>query len=438
MTDAPQLGIVQTVISGSIVALGLKAAAAGLSFVTFLLAARVLDSTQFGFFGIAFSTATLLVLGGSLGQRLLMLKFVPVYQERGDGELAAQLIGRGYTLVFGGVVSLGLLYLLLSRFDLGHLSPNLAIATVGLAIVLALVEFQAHVLRGFGRILAALLLRDVLWHLASLAIFGAAIIQVLSISTATELILFMAVVLALGGLSQWALEPSLKGARLGVGASIKGVTPTWNRAARAFWSTSLVRAATANLAVVLVGIYLSVESAAQYFAAFRLAIAVNLVTVGANILCRPLLSRAFERKNTAEASVICSVITTFSSFIAIALIAIFWFAGSDILGFFSPDFSLGNELLLILATGYLLKVLVGPASAVLQMMNQEELFLRLSLVTSGLALALLIPMTALFGARGAAVSVAFELAATASLAAYLAWRRVGINTTITALLRLSR
>ena len=72
------------------------------------------------------------------------------------------------------------------------------------------------------------------------------------------------------------------------------------------------------------------------------------------------------------------------------------------------------------------------------MMNQEELFLRLSLVTSGLALALLIPMTALFGARGAAVSVAFELAATASLAAYLAWRRVGINTTITALLRLSR
>ena len=54
----------------------------------FLFAGRALDIETYSEFGLGFSIATLLVLVGSIGQRLLALKCVPIFDALDDKPLA--------------------------------------------------------------------------------------------------------------------------------------------------------------------------------------------------------------------------------------------------------------------------------------------------------------------------------------------------------------
>ena len=375
--------IIQQVAKGSLYALIIKLAAAALSFLMFLVAARVLDEDNYGMFGVGMSSATLLVLAGSLGQRLLMLRFIPVYQVENRRHQLKQLVLRGYRLVTAGTFALALTYICASFAGVVQISLDVAIAIGILSISIAIAEYQAHVLRGLGNIILALLSRDVIWYLAVMVVLIGAF-SVGADLQAFDLLMSMAGLLLLATTVQWLMSTELRGSINAVSMTDQNDVPLWKEAARSFWLTGLLRAATANLAVILVALYLTTADAAAYFAAFRLAVGVNLLIVAANILCRPLLSSIFEGGSN-EASVICGIVSITAGVPAMVITVSFFVYGQSFLSFFSPAFTQSHQVLQILAVGYLLKVLLGPGSTALQMMGKEALFMKVSLFTSGLA-----------------------------------------------------
>lgn len=420
--------IIHHVAKRSLFVLVIKLSAAILSFLMFLLAARVLDERNYGIFGVGMSSVALLVLGGSLGQRLLMLRFIPVYRDGKRPQQVEQLVLRGYRLVIAGTIALSITYAGTSFIGTVPVPVDVAFAIGMLSLAIAIAEYQAHVLRGLGHVILALLSRDLIWYLAVITVLVTALLVGVNLQ-ALDLLASMAGLLFLSTMLQWFMSTELRNSSKAVPTSDKHDILLWNEAARSFWLTGLLRAATANLAVIIVALYLTTADAAAYFAAFRLAIGVNLLIVAANILCRPLLSRAFARGDRNEASVICGVVSVVAGIPAIAITVSFFAYGQSFLSFFSPGFIQSYEVLQILALGYLLKVLLGPGSAVLQMMGKEALFLKLSLVTSGLALLLLVPSVIYFDAIGAAFVVAFEIAFTALAATVAAAYGVGVNAT---------
>lgn len=420
--------IIHHVAKGSLLALVVKLAAAVLSFLMFLVAARVLDENNYGIFGVGISSAALLVLAGSLGQRLLMLRFIPVYQVENRRHQLKQLVLRGYRLVTAGTIALSLTYVSASFIGAVQLPVDVAVAIGMLSIAIAVAEYQAHVLRGLGHIILALLSRDVIWYLAVITVLVGALFVGADLQ-AFDLLASMAGLLFLATTMQWLMSTELRDSIKAAPLTDQNDVSLWKEAARSFWLTGLLRAATANLAVIMVAMYLTTADAAAYFAAFRLAIGVNLLIVAANILCRPLLSRAFSKGDRIEASVICGVVSITAGIPAMVITVSFFIYGQSFLFFFSPAFTQSYEVLQILAVGYLLKVLLGPGSAVLQMMGKEAVFMKLSLCTSGLALLSLVPSVVYFGALGAAYAVALEIVFTALAATVAAAYSVGINAT---------
>ena len=420
--------IIQQVAKGSFYALIIKLAAAALSFLMFLVAARVLDEDNYGMFGVGMSSATLLVLAGSLGQRLLMLRFIPVYQVENRRYQLKQLVLRGYRLVVAGTFALALSYICASIAGAVQISLDVAVAIGLLSIAIAIAEYQAHVLRGLGNIILALLSRDVIWYFAVIVVLIGAFSVGVDLQ-ASDLLMSMAGLLMLATTVQWLMSTELRGSINAVSVTDQNDISLWKEAARSFWLTGLLRAATANLAVILVALYLTTADAAAYFAAFRLAVGVNLLIVAANILCRPLLSRAFSKGDPNEASVICGIVSITAGVPAMVITVSFFVYGQSFLSFFSPAFTQSHQVLQILAVGYLLKVLLGPGSAALQMMGKEALFMKVSLFTSGFALLSLIPSILYFGALGAACTVAFEIAFTALTATVVAAKSLGVNVT---------
>ena len=425
------VGLGKKLLRGSLVTLCVKVAAALLSFVMFIVIARGMTPEDFSLFGFGFSAATMLVLAGSLGQRVLAVKFIPIYLERSDRPTRLAFTRRGFGLVIAGTGVLGAGFCVVSWLSPALTGGMYAFGVSVFALALALAEYQAHVLRGHGLTALALAPREVVWRALVVAVFAVPAFgwgDPISVQSG----LFLMAVMLLGlALIQGHLHPDTRIPALATaGPDCAPDQGEWNRAARVFWGTSVLRAATPNMAVLIVGVMMAVTETGAYFAAFRLAMLVNLVVIAANMLAMPMLSRAKERANLDETRMICRTVVLFTSFPAVVFFLGFVFAGGQALSLYDATFKSAQPALVVIAAGYLIKVLCGPGAAVLQMMGQEARYLQMSLWINGVTLAALVPLVLAFGITGAAMATGTELAATGLAAAWLSRKTIGFDPSI--------
>ncbi|MGM0584155.1 MAG: lipopolysaccharide biosynthesis protein [Pseudomonadota bacterium] len=419
---------------GGAAALVIKLGAAGLSFLMFLLLARALGAEEFGRFGFAFSLATSLSVVGSFGQRMLVLRYAPAYHAEGDAARLTGVLRHGYAAVtLGGLAMAGGLaaaaLLLPGLADRAHL-----LAAAALILALGLAEYQARALRAVAGMVLSLAPRDIFWRLAVILAAGAWLQAGARPPTAAEALGLVAGLLIGVTLVQAALHPLTRPRSLLLSPA-RHERREWMRAARGLWGVSVAQLAGPNLAIVLGGLLLAPSETAMLFAALRVAMLLDLVTLAAQMVGAPLISQRWHARDTAGLQRICRLIALATSGPALAAFALFLVAGDWLMALFGPEFAEAGWLLVALSLGYLSRTLFGPAAMIMQMAGRERALLRIAATCNALAMAAVAALAVLTGPLGAALAAAGGMVGWTVLAHLDVKRRLGVDSSLFGALR---
>lgn len=388
-------------LGGGSVGVLIKAAAAGLSLAMFATLAWVTDTESFGVVGFCFSLATLLAVAGSFGQRMMSLKDAAIARDQSeDAKLAV--IGQSGTLIVAVGTALFALLLLPAR-SLGiiDLDPGVFAAMAGLAVALALAENTVHFFRGYRAIAFALLPRDILWRLLVMAVCMIALLASVTLSTPSALWLLG---LSLLGLicAQLISEPILR--RRTPAPALLSESRVRLRHGLPFWGTSMIQTVSGPvLAPVILGVMMSPDTVGPFFAAFRIALVLDLFTLAAGMVVAPLVAKghASGQYEGLQASLRYSVLLVSAATLGCFLIIVFF--GADLLALMNPDFASAAPALTVLGLGYLVAVLCGPVPSILELAGQEKLLFRRLIWFNLACLIALVPATQYYGMMGAAI-----------------------------------
>jgi O-antigen/teichoic acid export membrane protein len=320
------------------------------------------------------------------------------------------------------------LLFLAKSFGLLQLDTQVFVAMVGLAVALAVAENSVHFFRGYRSIPFSLLPRDVLWRLVVLAFCFGALVFSLRLSAA-EAIWILGLTLIF-----------LTAIQLGSDRNLYRPTGVWslvsvsaNRVRRGLtlWSTSMVQTVGGPvLAPVILGVMMSPDEVGPFFAAFRIALILDLFTLASSMVVAPLIARGHVSGNLSEAqatlrySVLLVSLATFVSFLIIL------FFGDRLLALMNPDFVNAAPALTILGCGYLISVCCGPVPNIMELAGQEKLLLLRLIWFNSICLIALFPATEYFGMMGAAICTAGLRAAIHITLLFTVKKRVGIDPSI--------
>ncbi len=425
-------GLLKKLLRGGIMALVIKVGAAGFQFLMFLVLARGMSGPDYGVFGFGFSLGTLLAVGGSFGQRMLVLRFLSVYLSEGKTRLATGVLRDGVFIVLGGTAVLSLaVALVLPLFEEG-VSTGFLLWTALFAVAMALAEYFAFALRAHETMTLALAPRDVIWRLlVILAALPAAagLLPAFSANGAMAMItgLLLAVVMV-QTLTHAATRPAALWR-----APADHDRATWRQAAWGLWGTSFVQIAAPNLTVVILGLILSPEETGPVFAALRIALLLNLFLLAANMVASPTISRFYHEGRFRELQRTCSAIALLASATAGIIFVVLIFFGDRMLEMFGPGFAAAHDVLLIVAGAYVVNTLTGPTSVLLELTGHERAAFKLLTGMNILSMAAMVPMTWAFGAAGAAACLALSIAGWNIQAVLYARRKIGLDPSVAGL-----
>lgn len=424
-------------LRGGATALLIKVSAAGFQFLMFLVLARAMSAADYGIFGFGFSLATLLAVGGSFGQRMLSLRFLTIYRSENTPLRATGLIRDGLRVVICGTavisvfVALGLPY-----FEKG-VSTGFLLNTAIFAVVLALAEYFAFVLRSYEGMTLSLAPRDVIWRvlvvLAALP-FAAEWLPPLTANSGMVLICGL---LALVIFGQAMMHPATRPFAL-ISAPAEYDRPRWWQAAWGLWGTSFVQNAAPNLTVVIMGLLISPEKTGPIFAAVRIAQLLNLFLLAANMVAAPSISRLYHEGRVTEVQRTCASIAIMATVTSLLTFALLMIEGERMLELFGTGFGEAQNVLLIVAGAYVVNTLTGPTSVLMELTGHERAAFRM---ITGMNIISLIAMPFAiwsFGAFGAASCLALSITGWNIQAVVYARRKIGIDPSVFGLFKLAK
>jgi O-antigen/teichoic acid export membrane protein len=186
--------------------------------------------------------------------------------------------------------------------------------------------------------------------------------------------------------------------------------------------------------VLVLSFFVSPAQIAVYFAATRIIQVVNLVPYAAAVGTAHLFSAAHTRGDRAELQRLCRSVaaTTFS--IAVVAVLVLVLGGNQLLAMFGHGFESAYVPLVILAAGVFARVAAGPAEDMLNMTGHGNISAAtyLAVVTFNVVLAIVLVIP--FGLIGAAVASAVALTLRAFWLSLAVWQRLGVRTSILAVI----
>ncbi len=404
-------------------ALLIKLASAPLNYLMLIALARAMDVEGYGVFAFGFSAALTLGQIALMGQNQLVLRTLPANTSPGQELVRKAVISYGVRNVLGAGL---LLSLALAAYGMTTEDSLSMLAAALLILPLAFAEFQSSVLRAQNKVVGALAPRDILWRLSVISVTGLVILGVLP-----PLEPAWAILLCTGTLVFWLIVQARFDSATKYTEVFKDRHPSqkreWWGMTKSFWLASVVIISGPNLAVVAIGVVLSPEQTAPFFAALKTAQLMTLLLLAANLAATPLISRAYSEGEHETVRKICqSVSAAAGGFAALGLVA-FWTFGGTALSLFGPDYAVAKPELLVLSLGFAVSAAGGLNGILMQMAGQEKPFARLSLIWNAIGLAVLIPVVWVFGTLGAAWTVALTTISWNVHAWVLCRRRIGID-----------
>lgn len=428
------LSVVRQNMGRSLGALVIKIAAAGMSYLMFVVLSRVMGVSAYGQFASGFALATMLAIGAGLGQHMVILRLWPEAESAGKtGEaLDALKAGWALTLMAGSIITLALVVVTLV-FGLGAQSGSGEISylygAAALVFPLAAAEYLSAVLRAQGSVVVALTPRDILWRGSVPVIVWLAYLGGVEFSGFWTL-LFVALALALVLVGQ-VISARAKPYFNTIGFS--GLKAYWGRHGGLvfwIWVATLLDTAALNLDVVLVGMLMSPDAAGLFLNAFRTAGLMTLFLFAINQVAAPMVARHFHSGELHEAQKLVSFTAWAGFLFALGVFALFVLFGRYVMGLFGAAYVSGASILLILAAGLMVDAATGPTRIVMMMTGYERAYVAILAVTSFIALVAAIAVIPVFGVVGAAIVNALARVVTQCTLVWRTRRLAGIDPSI--------
>lgn len=422
--------VVRQNMGRSLGALSIKIAAAGLSYLMFVVLSRVMGLNAYGEFAAGFALATMLAIGAGLGQHMVILRLWPEAQGAGRAKdaLLALRAGWALTLLAGGTITL-LLMGVTALFGLGGGGVSYLYGAAALILPMAAAEYLSAALRAQGSVLVGLGPRDILWR-GSVPLFAWLLFLAGVQFSGFWALVFTGFALVL------VLAAQLVAARANGFANqigFVGLSTYWRQnGGMVFWVwvATLLDTAALNLDVVLVGALMSPDASGLFLNAFRTAGLMTLFLFAINQVVAPRVAQHFHAQEFKATQTLVSF-TAWAGFVfALGVFGLFVMFGPNIMGLFGAEYVSGAPILLILAAGLMVDAATGPTRIVMMMTGYERAYVGILAATSAIALVAAIAVIPLFGVMGAAIVNALARLVTQCTLVWRTRRLVGIDPSI--------
>lgn len=417
-------------------AVGIKVTMVIMNFLLITLAARGLNTEEFGHYSVLFSAAGLLYIVAAGGQELFVVRNWSEFFARRD---AARLKGAihytvGVALVGGAMVGAGFYAWAVMR--IGHAEALAALAYLVLASWLQITIHAVRTELGVAR-------ADGLNSIVSNIIPIIYLVGCLAFSVPTSIILLFAA-LALGNavslcMQLWQIIWRVRSVFPGL-SSVKAVISfrEWLARSTKFWLSSALEAVNQYIDVIVISYVMDPATAGAYFVTVRLsnlfgaaADAINLFTT------RKLPSLLFQKDVTGINRTLDNVAWLTLAFIVLGMLGILA-GGYFVLEFLNPHYTAYFGALLVLCLGTSALAAARTSAISLMLTGHEGLYLRISAIFAPIRVAGVMLVAPHSGVIGAVSVTAVCFLAQAVVLRARAATLVGFDPSIMRLLRRPR
>ena len=373
-----------------------------------LVLARLLGSKGYGAYAFAMTSLEILGPLALLGLDPLLIRQVAVYQAQSKWSLLRGMLRRADQVAVAAAIGLIAVVAVVTALLKSQFDPLIAQALWSVLAALpflVVVRLRQAAMIGLRRVVLGQVGEAVLQPIV-VCFLLVGILVVSGRDTQVPALVFANVVAVAA-----AFFVSNAFLRTAIPHEARRVRPTyrtreWGRDAVMFWLTVNFLILNSGIAVLLLGVMESAESAGIFAAARVLVtiIATPLIFIGLPLA--PAMARSFAAGATESLQAASTKATRMAFLFAAPVAATYFLFGDWLLSLYGPEFVVGYRVLLILALGQLANVGFGFVETLLQMTGHERpvaIVLGFSaLVNAGLCV-WLIPI---WGVEGAAIASA--------------------------------
>lgn len=424
LTDLKRLAyslLSNRVLTGSAVAMIIKFASALMGFVMFALAARQMQTAEFGSLAVIFNAMSFLSVALVFGQETLISRSWGEYCGASQPALARGALAFGAWITAMAAFASAIL-LVAGWYIWGAPAeePWLPLAAGLFLFTQTLMTFNGRFTLVAAGLFSSELPREVFWRLVviiMIAVLGAKGISV----TASDFFFTAGGVLLVSLLYQcWRLSCVIPEAVKRAKAEF--ATRLWCRRSLGMWLSSLLDSSSQYVEVLVIAFFLGPVTAAFYFSATRITNVFAMIASGVTTYATTHISSLFHANARDELQSLLRALALMGTLLCIGAFGAIVVLGHLLLSFYGPLYAEIYPALIVLAAGASLTGLAGPAPYLLLLTGHERLYPRVIGAGLLIRLTLIAVLGTWFGLMGAAIGGSLAVALT-SIALVIACRR---------------
>ena len=406
---------------------GLRIAGAGLALAAQVFASRLLGPEEFGRYSLLLVWVLVFGYAAMAGSGQIVCRYLAQYVKAGDSALAAGLLRTILGVVLGIAALLALFAIAvigLGFTDLETRHVLLAVIAFACIPLIAAQDYLESIARGLDKPTLGIGPSFILRHLAIIA--GLLTLMAMGANAdALTVMIFTAAGLVISICVQYVLLASHLRATLD-GAVPRYDVRQWFTAGLPMAASDTVEILLLNADILILGLLMSPEYVALYFAATRVAQILFYVPYAATAATAQKYAALTAASERAELQTLIGKTATVSVGLTIAGAAVLSLLAPYLLNLFGAEYVEAAPLVALLALGIVLAGLFGPGEDVLNMLGQERLCSLGFVLALVVNVALNFTLIPLMGLTGAAVATMTAMAVRGALLSYFAWRRLGL------------
>lgn len=414
----------------TMLSVGLKGFAAVSIAVAFVFASHAMDAKSFGQLTIWFNVISFVSVFAALGQDGLVVRLWNEHVSAGEHGLARGAWRFGWLVVVLGAATAAIAVATVARVWFGT-GVGETIAGAAFLCTASIGFYAMTTCRNICGPLVASSLAELPWRLAMLIATGVCVLRGVPV-TATLFFGMAALGGAFGIAGQLALQ--FRHFPAAVSTAAVEVRPRrWLRLSGGLILPAMLEAAAQYAEVILIGLLIDPVSAGAYFAAQRIAAVFPMLSTGVQNYTVGYAPRLyFEGRKDELRMLLRHAMRIMTGLAVLALLGVATL-GPFLLGLFATGSDRGYDILVLLAAGYTITALAGPAGTNLLLTGHERTYLRLQSGMLALRFVAVLVLTHLFGAVGTALAVALIALPTGILLVMAHRRLIGADPSIAGL-----
>ena len=416
----------RTVLLKSSVALLVRALGAFSGFLLSVAIARSLSPEDAGNYFLAFSLVSILSVLGMLGLPNSLLRFISSNTEENNLRHASSVFNKGFSwaLIFSCIVA-GLIWVsspLLAKEVLRKPEIASVLKSMSPSIVfVALFTLNGRALQALGKVVKAVFTVNIgLPITMSIVLISGLAVDA---KTAGYYFSMAALAMVLLSLGWWLQKPGIEWRNLHTFPS----STLWN-SCYPLWIVAIMGQVVQWAGQLISGAYVASEEVALLAVAQRTSMLTSFILMAVNLVVAPKFAALYKQGKAAELQIIAIFATRLMVLFALPLVCFMLLFPELLMCLFGDAYTVGGNLLRILAIGQFISVVSGSVGFLLTMSGHERDLRNVVLFSGPLAIVLSLVLTPLYGVVGAAVATATSVASQNLLAVAMVRKRLGFNT----------